>query len=192
MTLDLPQSLLDGLDARSSGGEGSVKSLIAEAVAAYLDKPLQRLFQVSTSRSLIAGKYGGVITCKKLLKHGDFGLGTFARLHGKMIVVDGHVFRLDGSGKISGALPTAEAPLATITRFDLTVDEPLAATTSFDDLETHLDMFRRTDNLCYAIRIDGMLITSRRERSARRSPERLFWMQQRRNTILSSPTTTGR
>ena len=35
------------------------------------------------------------------------------------------------------------------------VDEPLAATTSFDDLKNHLDTFRRTDNLFYAIRLDG-------------------------------------
>ena len=119
------------------------------------NKSLHTLFQVSTSRSLVAGKYGGVITCEKLLEHGDFGLGTFAGLNGEMIVVDGHVFRIEGSGRISEARPEDEAPFATVTRFDPTVDEPMDATTSFDDLKAHLDTFRRSDNLFYAFRIDG-------------------------------------
>ena len=155
LNLDLPASLLRELNARSSQGGGSIGSLIVEAVAAYLDKPLHTLFQVSTSRSLVAGKYGGVITCEKLLEHGDFGLGTFAGLNGEMIVVDGHVFRIEGSGRISEARPQDEAPFATVTRFDPTVDETMGATGSYDDLKAHLDRYRRSDNLFYAIRIDG-------------------------------------
>jgi acetolactate decarboxylase len=155
LNINLPASLLRELNARASGGRGSIGSLVAEAVAAYLDTPLHTLFQVSTSRSLVAGKYGGVITCEKLLEHGDFGLGTFAGLNGEMIVVDGHVFRIEGSGRISEARPDDEAPFATVTRFDPTVDEPMDATTSFDDLKVHLDKFRRSDNLFYAFRIDG-------------------------------------
>ena len=155
LNLDLPKSLLDELNARSSSGGGSVSSLVTRAVAAYLDKPLHTLFQVSTSRSLVAGKYGGVITCETLLEHGDFGLGTFAGLNGEMIVVDGHVFRIEGSGRISEARPDDEAPFATVTRFDPTIDEPMDATASFDDLKAHLNKFRRSDNLFYAFRIDG-------------------------------------
>ena len=155
LNLDLPASLLTELKARSGAGARSVDSLVAEAVAAYLGKPLHTLFQVSTSRSLVAGKYGGVITCEKLLEHGDFGLGTFAGLDGEMIVVDGHVFRIEGSGRISEALPGDEAPFATVTRFDPSVDETMEATTSFKDLQAHLDTFRRSDNLFYAFRIDG-------------------------------------
>jgi acetolactate decarboxylase len=155
LNVNLPTSLLNELNARSRTGQGSIDSLVTDAVAAFLDKPVHTLFQVSTSRSLVAGKYGGVITCEKLLAHGDFGLGTFAGLDGEMIVVDGHVFRIEGSGKISEALPGDEAPFATVTRFEPTVDEPLEATRSFDDLKSHLDKFRRSDNLFYAIRIDG-------------------------------------
>jgi acetolactate decarboxylase len=155
VTFDLPNSLLAELNARSNAGQGSVSSLVTEAIAAYLDTPLHTLFQVSTSRSLVAGKYGGVITCAKLLEHGDFGLGTFAGLNGEMIVLDGHIFRIEGSGRISEAHPDDEAPFATVTRFAPTIDELLEATVSFDDLKSHLDKFRRSDNLFYAIRIDG-------------------------------------
>ena len=155
LNLDLPASLLRELNERSSQGGGSIGSLVTQAVADYLDKPLHTLFQVSTSRSLVAGKYGGVITCEKLLEHGDFGLGTFAGLNGEMIVVDGHIFRIEGSGRISEASPQDEAPFATVTRFDPTVDQTMEATDSLDDLKAHLDTFRRSDNLFYAFRIDG-------------------------------------
>jgi acetolactate decarboxylase len=155
LNIDLPASLLNGLVAWSKVGRGSVDSLVTQAVAAYLDKPLHTLFQISTSRSLVAGKYGGAITCEKLLEHGDFGLGTFAGLSGEMVVVDGHVFRVEGNGKISEALPSDEAPFATVTRFQPTVDQSIEATASLDDLKFHLDKFRRSDNLFYAIRIDG-------------------------------------
>jgi acetolactate decarboxylase len=155
LNLDLPASLLTELNARSSRGDGSVDSLVAQALAAYFDTPLHTLFQVSTSRSLVAGKYGGVITCEKLLEHGDFGLGTFAGLDGEMIVVDGHVFRIEGSGRISEARPSDEAPFATVTRFDPTIDQPMNETASLDDLKSQLDKFRRSDNVFYAIRIEG-------------------------------------
>ncbi len=161
VTLSLPQSLIKGLNARSRNGGGAIDSLVAAAIAAYLDRPLHTLFQVSTSRSLVAGKYAGAITCEKLLEHGDFGLGTFAGLHGEMIIVDGHIFRIEGSGAIFEALPTDEAPFATVTRFDPAVDVTLPAMASFDDLKTHLDTFRRTDNLFYAIRLDGVFKTIR-------------------------------
>jgi acetolactate decarboxylase len=156
LTIDLPASLLDGLNALSSSGRGSINSLVTQAVAAFLETPVHTLFQVSTSRSLVAGKYGGVITCETLLQHGDFGLGTFAGLNGEMIVIDGHVFRVEGSGRISEAAPSDEAPFATVIRFDPTVDEPMDAASSFDDLKTQLDKFRRSDNLFYAFRIDGL------------------------------------
>ena len=153
--LSLPTSLFNELNTRSGAEGRAVNALVAEAVAAYLGKPLHTLFQVSTSRSLVAGNYGGVITCERLLQHGDFGLGTFAGLRGEMIIVDGHVIRIEGTGQISEALPGDEAPFATITRFAPTLDEHLDTAASFDDLKARLDKIRRSDNLFYAIRLDG-------------------------------------
>ena len=155
LEIDLPPSLLETLVARSRADGVSVDRLVSQAVAAFLDMPLHTLFQVSTSRSLVAGKYQGVITCAKLLQHGDFGMGTFAGLRGEMIIVDGHIFRIEGSGRISEASPGDEAPFATIIRFDPTTDQPIEPTHSLDGLKSQLDGFRRSDNLFYAFRIDG-------------------------------------
>ena len=159
LTVDLPTSLYKELEAQSANNAVSVDALIARAVSLHLAKPLHSLFQVSTSRSLVAGKYDGVITCEKLLEHGDFGLGTFAGLRGEMVVVDGRVFRIEGNGRISEALPTDEAPFATVTWFVPGIEECVEATSSLDDLTAHLDHVRRSDNLFYAVRIDGHFTT---------------------------------
>jgi acetolactate decarboxylase len=161
LNVDLPPSLLDGLQARSRMIGRTQDALVAEAICAYLGTPLHTLFQVSTSRSLVAGKYDGVITCAKLLEHGDFGLGTFAGLQGEMIVIDGHVFRIEGDGSISEARPADEAPFATITRFAPTLDQALEPTDSFAALKAVLDATRRSNNLFYAIRVDGHFSTIR-------------------------------
>jgi acetolactate decarboxylase len=155
ISLDLPVSLERKLDAQARKHGGSVESLIIKAVAQFLETPLHTFFQVSTSRSLVAGQYAGAITCAKLLEHGDFGLGTFANLAGEMVIVDGRAFRVEGSGRISEARPSDEVPFATVTRLNPSVDCRLEAIHSYDDLKRQLDSFRRTDNLFYAIRIDG-------------------------------------
>jgi acetolactate decarboxylase len=39
--------------------------------------------------ALLAGVYDGNVTIRELLRHGDFGLGTFNALDGEMLVLDG-------------------------------------------------------------------------------------------------------
>jgi acetolactate decarboxylase len=155
ISLELPASLTTKLEMQARKDGSSVENLIVKAVAQFLETPLHTFFQVSTSRSLVAGQYTGAITCAKLLEHGDFGLGTFAGLAGEMVIVDGRAYRVEGSGRISQAEPSDEAPFATVTRLDPNLNETLEASDSFDNLKAQLDRFRRTDNLFYAIRIDG-------------------------------------
>lgn len=51
------------------------------------------MYQVSTLQALMMGDYEGHISIRELLKKGDTGLGTFDRLHGEMILVDGICYR---------------------------------------------------------------------------------------------------
>ena len=43
------------------------------------------VYQVSTISSLLAGGYDGDTTVGEMLRHGDFGLGTFNGVDGEMI-----------------------------------------------------------------------------------------------------------
>lgn len=45
-------------------------------------------YQVATISSLLAGGYDGDTTVGEMLRHGDFGLGTFNGVDGEMMVLD--------------------------------------------------------------------------------------------------------
>jgi alpha-acetolactate decarboxylase len=82
----------------------------------------------------------GDVTIAELLTHGDFGLGTFNRLDGEMVVLDGicHHLRSDGSAQV--AAPTDRTPFAAVTWFkpETTIGVPRPASPS----DLHLSLPR--------------------------------------------------
>lgn len=99
------------------------------------------------------------MTVETLLKHGNFGLGTFTDFEGEMIILDGVAYQAHGSGVVNAASLTAGTPFAVLTDFEADKTGVLNRINSFNDLETHCDAFRTSDNLFYAIRIDGVFDT---------------------------------
>ena len=156
LSCDVPTSFLEELSRRASMNGGSVSSLVSEALAGYLNAPLHTLFQVSTSGSLAEGVYAQAVTCAKLLEHGDFGLGTFTGLDGEMVVLDGVIYRVQGDGTVSRAAPDTGAPFAVVTRFSPSVDSLAGPFASLEELGRLCDGHRRSDNLFYAFRLDGV------------------------------------
>jgi len=55
------------------------------------------LFQVSTSAALVEGLYQGAVRVSRLLRHGNFGLGTFIDL----VVLDGICYQVSPSGAVA-------------------------------------------------------------------------------------------
>ncbi|MBV8375660.1 MAG: acetolactate decarboxylase, partial [Verrucomicrobia bacterium] len=107
IAVDIPTSLNSVLNAEIVRSKTDTSSLVTAALAQYLKTPVHTLFQVSTSGALVAGVYSGAVSVQSLLQHGDFGLGTFADLDGEMVVLDGHVYQVQGTGRVSEAPPTA-------------------------------------------------------------------------------------
>src|SRR5688500_2585776 len=56
------------------------------------------LFQASTLSSLNVGNFDGTMTMAELKRHGDFGLGTYNRLDGEMVVLDGEIYQMRDDG----------------------------------------------------------------------------------------------
>ena len=56
------------------------------------------LFQYGTMAGIMEGAFSGSITLEELLKHGNFGIGTFDGLDGEMIIVDGKIYKTDYYG----------------------------------------------------------------------------------------------
>jgi acetolactate decarboxylase len=76
----------------------------------YLGVSVHTLFQVSISGALVAGVYDREVSAKSILEHGDFGLGTFANLDGEMVILDGQVYQVQGTGRGRKPAPTPARP----------------------------------------------------------------------------------
>jgi len=113
------------------------------------------LVQYSLVAALAAGDYDGGISLGELVREGDFGVGTFSRLDGEMIVLDGKVYQALADQTIRAAPPTDTSPFAAVKFFRADgrlVDLSAASLTDLDDQLDHL-LPRR--NSPYAIRVDG-------------------------------------
>jgi acetolactate decarboxylase len=72
-----------------------------------------------------------------------------------MVVLDSHVFQIQGTGKVTEAPATAEVPFAVLTRFSPEVDQGVDAIADLADLQKHCDALRNSGNIFYAFRLDG-------------------------------------
>jgi acetolactate decarboxylase len=155
ITIDIPTSIHAVLLSEANRTGGTLSSVLIAALSEHFDTPVHTLFQVSTSGALVAGVFSGAVSVQSLLRHGDFGLGTFANLDGEMVVLDGHVFQIQGTGKVSEAPATAQVPFAVLTRFSPEVDQGVDAIADLADLQKHCDALRNSGNIFYAFRLDG-------------------------------------
>jgi acetolactate decarboxylase len=155
LDMAIPESLKTALDAEVRRTKGTPSSVVTAALSQYLGVPVHTLFQVSISGALVAGVYDEEVSVKSILEHGDFGLGTFANLDGEMVIVDGRVYQVQGTGRVSEAAPDAGAPFAVVTRFSPQTDVETKPVASFKDLEDRCDKYRKSGNIFYAVRLDG-------------------------------------
>jgi acetolactate decarboxylase len=151
----IPASLKAALDAEAARTKRTVSSVVTAALAHYLEKPIHTVFQVSISGALVAGVYDREVSVQAILERGNFGLGTFANLDGEMVVVDGHVYQVKGSGQVVEAPADAGAPFAVVTFFEPEIDVSISTVPALKDLQARCDGFRQSGNIFYAIRLDG-------------------------------------
>lgn len=104
---------------------------------------------------LLAGVYDGHLSCKQLVKHGDFGIGTFDRLDGEMVVLDGEVFQVKADGKVYRPAPSETTPFASVCPFDPDRSFSVDSETDFNGLKALLDQQFSNQNLFYAVKLTG-------------------------------------
>ncbi len=113
------------------------------------------LTQVSTIDALMTGVYDGETTLAALLKEGDFGSGTFNSLDGEMVLLDGQVYRITGTGRVERPPLTTKVPFAAVTFFEADRKIPLAAGLTMPQFISETDRLLPTPNIFYAIKISG-------------------------------------
>jgi len=154
--------VLAGCGQAASSGSASASSAAASASAsaasaqeASADR--ETITQVALLQSLLQGDYYGSITIGELKQHGDIGIGTFDKLNGELIMVDGVLHRAKGDGTVEVPGDSETIPFSNVTFFD--ADETLAVegVGSFEELVGILDakVAELGPNRFYFARIDG-------------------------------------
>ena len=114
-----------------------------------------RLFQYSTINALLEGYFDGDMSYKKLQRKGDFGLGTFNRLDGEMLALDGFFYQIKADGKAYPVAPETKTPFAMVSFFRSEQETAVPANLTYPELEKFLDKKIDGSQLIYAIRIEG-------------------------------------
>ncbi|WP_404764974.1 acetolactate decarboxylase [Proteus terrae] len=113
------------------------------------------IYQNSLMSSLIAGVYDSDITIADLLKHGDFGLGTFNQLDGELVAFDSNVFQLRSDGSARKTLNSQKSPFAVMTFFNCDIEHYFSYGASQKEIHNVINQYVPSDNLFCAIRIEG-------------------------------------
>jgi acetolactate decarboxylase len=153
------------------------------------------IYQISLMSALIDGVYEGETTIAELLKHGDFGLGTFNHLDGELIAFDQeiHQLRADGSARPAGL--QQKTPFAVVTFFQPSVSQQFDRPITKAQLHQCIDEQVASPNLFCAVRVDGEFshvetrTVPRQERPYRPMLEAIeeqptFSFHQRRGTLV--------
>ena len=114
---NLPDSLYEALTERMLLDDATCDHVVSLALSQCLGKPIHTLFQVSTSAALVEGLYQGAVRVSRLLRHGNFGLGTFIDLDGEMVVLEGTCYRVGSDGAVAPVEGDRLIPYAVVTRF---------------------------------------------------------------------------
>lgn len=120
---------------------GATQDATQEATTgAAPDAMSDAIYQVSLLDGLMQGDYDGTATVGQLLQEGNTGLGTFDKLDGEMIVLDGVVYKAKSDGSVEVASDSQTVPFAAVTNFDEDIAAvPLSPITDFAGLKVALD-----------------------------------------------------
>src|SRR6201989_12523 len=118
---------------------------------------MSTLYQISTSTALVEGVYSGSVSSSVLLEHGDFGLGTFEGLDGEMVILDSQIYQV--TDRVRHRTDDFLVPFASITHFRAKSSFEIDNVACLKDIELACDQQRISDNLFYALRLDGVFET---------------------------------
>jgi acetolactate decarboxylase len=155
ITCNVPDSLYNALVERMETDKASCDHLVSMALSQYLGHPIHTLFQVSTSAALVEGLYQGAVRVSRLLRHGNFGLGTFIDLDGEMVVLEGVCYRVAPDGVVTTVKGDRLIPYAVVTRFSAEFSRRSQQLNSFSELVAVCDKLRSSENVFYAFRVEG-------------------------------------
>jgi len=118
--------------------------------------PRNSVTQFGAIDALLAGVYDGQVACGRLTRHGDLGIGTFDRLDGEMIVLDGHIYQVRADGQVYSPPAGVKTPFAVMVKFRPSVARALNGDITFREFQQRLDALLPSTNLVCVFRATGM------------------------------------
>ncbi|OGT56463.1 MAG: alpha-acetolactate decarboxylase [Gammaproteobacteria bacterium RIFCSPHIGHO2_12_FULL_42_10] len=115
------------------------------------------LSQIGTITGLLQGINDGDTTVQQLKALGDIGLGTYNRIDGEMVILDGACYRIKKNGHAEIADPNQCTPFAVISPYQPTLSFTIDQVENSTDLNQKLDAQLKTKNIFYMIRIDAKI-----------------------------------
>ncbi len=155
--LSLPSAISEKL-AETSERTGCRKEVIVErALRKFLLNHEKRnaVYLSAPINALVEGFYVENTTVAEIRRRGDFGLGTFNYLDGEMVILDGEVFQIRSDGRVYSVGDGEGTPFACVTFFRADTFDDIEVTETYKDLNVFLDRLIPSENMLYAIRIDG-------------------------------------
>ena len=153
--LRLGEGIWQALQERCRRSGESLDHVIRSALAEALDLELHTIYQVSTAGALVEGVFQGCVQVADLLRHGDFGLGTFEGLDGEGILLEGRCWQARADGRVVAVPPQTLCPFWVVTRFRADQTLELTDIRSWADLTERLDACRPSENVFTALRLRG-------------------------------------
>jgi acetolactate decarboxylase len=153
----LQPELLDQLRISSERTGCSPTELIEKALRRFLvDTSKDNAVYLSAPiNALVEGLYVENTTMAEIKRHGDFGLGTFNFLDGEMVLLDGCVYQIRSDGKVYHVADDEKSPFACVTFFNPDTFDDLENSDNSKDFYDLLNNLIPSENMLYAIRIDG-------------------------------------
>lgn len=127
------------------------------------------MFQTSTLISLTEGLYDGNVAYRDVMRHRDFGVGTSNALDGEMVAVDGKFFHLRSDGSVRPVSGDELTPFAAVTHFRPNIDHTEEGSLPRAACEEVIHRLAPSDNLFYALRIDGQFPSIRTRTASKQS-----------------------
>lgn len=124
-------------------------------------RPHDYMYQYSIMDALQAGVYDGNMTFGELKKKGNFGVGTFNRLDGEMIMLDDEVYKMSHDGTISKVSDKDSTPLAFVKFFQADTSFVIMGNNlTYADVQAII-LNALNKNEMYAIKLKGTFTTMR-------------------------------
>ena len=129
--------------------------LVLVLTGCSLASPRDTVTQVSTIDALLVGGYDGQLTTGRLLQHGNVGIGTFDKLDGEMVVLDGAAYQVTVDGRVHEVPANLSTPFADVVHFRADRTVRIDQEVTYAQFTELLDWLLIDKNVFYAIRARG-------------------------------------